>query len=110
LWCCKKTVADIAVLGIIPGMTPEHADVERLCEALIGAGSTPRIVVDLSDIELIGSALTARLIALNKRIRAAGGRLVLCGLCPFVRDTFHGSRLDRVFEVADDEEAALASF
>jgi hypothetical protein len=27
-----------------------------------------------------------------------------------VRDTFHGSRLDRVFEVADDEEAALASF
>jgi anti-sigma B factor antagonist len=91
-------------------MTPEHADVERLCDSLTGAGSTPRVIVDLSDVELVGSAFTARLIALNKRMRAAGGRLVLCGLCPFVRDTFRGSRLDRVFEVADDEQAALASF
>lgn len=87
-------------------MTPEHAEVEQLCDAIVAARSTPHVVVDLCEIEFIGSALTARLIAFNKRIRAVGGRFVLCGLCPFVRDTFHGSRLDRVFEVADDEQAA----
>jgi len=108
LWCYKKNAADVVVLEVIPGMTPEHEDVERLCKTLSGCGSTPRVIVDLSDIELVGSAFVARLIAMNKRIRAAGGRLILCGLCPFVQDTFHGSRLDRVFEVAEDEEAALA--
>jgi len=107
LWCSRRTEDKAVVLKVVPGMTPEHADVERLCEALAQGGRAPNLILDLSDIELIGSALTARLIALNKQIRAAGGRLVLCGLHRLVRDTFQGSRLDRVFEVADDAQAAL---
>jgi anti-anti-sigma regulatory factor len=46
---------------------------------------------------------------LNKRVQAAEGRLILCGLHPFVREAFHDSRLERVFEISDDLEAALAS-
>lgn len=105
-----KIVNGVVILYAVPGVTPEHADVERLCERLVASGDPPCVVFDLSDVELISSALTARLIAVNKRVRAAKGKLVLCSLCPFVLETFRGSRLDRVFNIADDEESALASF
>jgi len=105
-----RVVDGVVILHIVPEVTPEHADVERLCEQLVSSDDAPRVVFDLSDLDLINSALTARLIAVNKRVRAANGKLVLCGLCPIVLETFRGSRLDRVFSIAGDEEAAVASF
>ncbi len=110
LWCRMRVVGGVLILNVVPGVTPEHADVERLSERLVGSDDAPCVVFDLSDLDLISSALTARLIAVNKRVRTAKGKLILCGLCPFVLETFQGSRLDRVFSIADDEEAALASF
>lgn len=110
LWCRMKVVGGVVILYVVPEVTPEHADVEHLCERLTASDDGPCVVFDLSDLDLITSALTARLIAVNKRIRAAKGKLILCGLCPFVLETFQGSRLDRVFNIANDEQAALASF
>lgn len=110
LWCRMRIAGGVVVLHAVPGVTPEHVDVERLCEKLAASREPPCVVFDMSDLELISSALTARLIAINKRVRAAKGKFILCGLCPFVLETFEGSRLDRVFNIASDEEAALASF
>lgn len=109
LWCCQIVVDDVVVLEAISGKTPEHMDIEHLCDALTASGRVRRVVVDLSDVELISSALAARLVALNKRIRAANGRLLLSGLSRFVRDTFRGSRLDRVFDVLEGEDYAQGS-
>lgn len=99
----------MVVLEVTPGITPEHEDIERVSEALVGSGGVVRVIVDLSDVGLISSVFAARLVALNKRIRTAKGRLILCGMNQLVRETFQGCRLDRLFEISDDEKAALAS-
>lgn len=109
LWCLKRTVGDVVILDVIPGIPPEHEDIERVAETLVRPGPLTRIVVNMSDLELISSVSAARLVALNKRVRAAKGRLVLCGMSRLVRETFEGCRLDRLFEISDDVEAALAS-
>jgi anti-anti-sigma factor len=100
---------DVAILHVVAGRTPEHAEIERLADSLISSGGVPRVVVDLSALDFMSSAFIARLVALNKRIQAANGRAILCGLHPFVREAFHDSRLERVFDISDDQEAALAS-
>jgi len=100
---------DVAVLCVIPGRTPEHTEIELLADSLINSGQVARVVVELSTLDFMSSAFIARLVALNKRTQAAEGRLILCGLHPFVREAFHDSRLERVFEISDDLEAALAS-
>jgi anti-anti-sigma factor len=102
-------VDDIVVLGVIPGRTPEHAEIERLADSLVSSGRAACVVVELSALDFMSSAFIARLVALNKRMQAAERRLILCGLHPFVREAFHDSRLERVFEISDDLEAALAS-
>lgn len=110
LWCCKRMINDVAVMYVIPGSTPEHTDIERLADSLVRSGQAARVIVETSALDFMSSAFIARLVALNKRTRAANGRLILCGLHPFVREAFHDSRLERVFEIADDLGAALASF
>ena len=109
LWCCKKTVEGVTVFGVIPGITPDVEDIESLSDVLVSGGGIPRVIVDLSDLELISSGFTARLLSLSKRIRSAQGRFILCGMNRFVRETLHGCRLDRMFEIADDQATALAS-
>jgi anti-anti-sigma regulatory factor len=102
-------VDDVVVLSVLPDRTPEHSDIERLAESLVRCGGVLRVVADLSDVG-ISSAFVARLVALNKRVVAANGKLVLYGLSPFLRDAFVDSRLDKVFDIREDLEAALTSF
>jgi len=108
LWCCKRMVDDVVVLDVIPGGTPGHGQVMRVADSLVRSGDAPRVVVNLSRFDLMNSAFVARLVALNKRVRSAKGRFVLCGLNRLVWETFVGARLDKLFEVSDDQESALA--
>jgi anti-anti-sigma factor len=43
-----------------------------------------------------------------KRARQCGGRLILCGLAPTVRDVFEISGFLKIVETADSQEAAVA--
>lgn len=109
LWCPKRMTDGIVILDVIPGRTPEHAEVIRLAESLERTGRAPRVIVDLSRFELLSSAFVSRLVMLNKGVKRAKGRLVLCGLRQFVRETFVRTRLDTIIDVLDDEKAARAS-
>jgi len=99
----------VTVLDVVPERTPEEADAVRMGGALVNSGGAPRVVVDLSRLDVISSPLLAKLITLNRQMQRAGGELVLRGLRPFVRETFASTKLDQLFHICDDEEAALAS-
>lgn len=110
LWCRKRMVGDVVVLDVLPGRTPEHTDAVHLAKSLAARGGVPRVIIDLSELEFVNSAFVARLVHLNKRIRSANGRLVLCGMDSFlVWDAFYATNLYRVFDIAENEEAALAA-
>jgi anti-sigma B factor antagonist len=66
-------------------------------------------VLDLSALDFVTTSVVARLVSLNKRLRAIGGRLVLCELTPIVREAFHRFRLDSILEIAASEEEALVA-
>ncbi|MBC8874384.1 MAG: STAS domain-containing protein [Planctomycetes bacterium] len=110
LWCRKRLVEDVVVLDVMRGRTPEHTDAVRLAKSLVGREGIPRVVVDLSELDFVTSAFVARLVDLNKRIRAAKGKLVLCGMDHLlVWDAFYSTNLYKIFDISENEEAALAS-
>jgi anti-sigma B factor antagonist len=102
-------VGDVVILEVMRGRTPEHSDLERVADTLLASEEAPHVITDLSDLDFIPSALMARLVALNKRIQAAEGRLILCGMQPVVQTAFQDARLHKVFEIHADEQAALAT-
>jgi anti-anti-sigma factor len=110
IWYERRTVDGVAVLDVLSGMITINTDIDRVIKTLITGAEPPRVVLNLSRLKFISSAFVAGMIAMQKRIRAAGGRLILCGMHPIVRETLHGARLDTFFDIRDDEQAALGSF
>jgi anti-sigma B factor antagonist len=67
-----------------------------------------RLVVDLSDVTYIDSAGLAALIEAMQKMEGYGGKFLLAGLQETVRSIFEISRLDQVFQIFPDVDAALA--
>jgi anti-sigma B factor antagonist len=68
-----------------------------------------RIVIDLSGATYIDSSGLAALILAMQRVEAYGGRFFLTGLHETMRSIFETSRLERVFRIFPDVDAALAA-
>lgn len=69
----------------------------------------PKIVVDLGGVSYIDSSGLALFIESMQRIQAYGGKFALCGLRPTVKTIFEIARLDQVFQIFPDKDAAQAS-
>src|SRR5215471_7677385 len=68
-----------------------------------------RIVIDLSRATYIDSAGIAVLILAMQQVEAYGGEFFLSGLQETLRLIFETSRLERVFRIFPDVDAALAA-
>jgi anti-sigma B factor antagonist len=51
-----------------------------------------------------------KLINLDRVVKKANGKLVLCAIDPQIMEVFTITKLDRVFKIAKDEQAALQMF
>ena len=107
LWCRCRASGGEVVLEALPGRTPEPWEVDRVVEALARHSPEGRVVFDLSLLDIVSSSLIARLVTLSKDVRSLGGEFYLSGLRPVVRETFDRLRLDRVFEILDNNEQAV---
>src|SRR5216110_511867 len=68
-----------------------------------------RIVIDLSRATYIDSAGLAALILAMQNVEAYGGRFFLAGLHETMRSIFETSRLNQIFRIFPDVDAALAA-
>ena len=68
-----------------------------------------RIVIDLSRATYIDSASLAALILAMQKVQAFGGKFFLAGLDETMRSIFKTSRLDQIFQIFPDVDAALAA-
>jgi anti-sigma B factor antagonist len=68
-----------------------------------------KLVVDLSKVTYIDSSGLAVLIEGMQNVEAYGGKFALAGLQEKVRPIFEIARLDQVFRIFPDADAALAA-
>ena len=109
-----RTVDGVAVARLVDAEilfaeAAVHALGDELDDLVVRQGQT-RLVLDLGGVRYMSSAMLAKLVALEQKARQAGGRLRLCGVGPTVRDILGVSHLDRVFDIDEDEQSALARF
>ena len=68
-----------------------------------------RIVIDLSGATYIDSAGLAALIIAMREVESYGGKFFLTGLNETVRSVLESSRLEQIFRIFPDVDAALAT-
>ncbi len=87
-----------------------HSPVMR--KALLGEikeKRTRKVFLNLKNVRYIDSSGIASLVEGLKASRDQGARMILYGLSPAVREVMELSRLQKIFEIYDNEEQALSS-
>jgi len=81
--------------------------IEEQMLATVKQAHAPRIVVDFRAVAFLPTIGLGTLIAVQKWTRQQGGRLRIAEMQGRVRELFHISRLDRIFDIDDTLEQAL---
>jgi len=69
----------------------------------------PRLVLDLSQTDLIGSTFIELLVRAWKRLRERGGTMVFCGLHPFCVEVLEVTRLTTLWDIYPTRAEAVES-
>jgi anti-anti-sigma factor len=73
---------------------------------LIDQNSGARLVLDLSNVVMAGSAM---LITVNKKVNASGGSLCLCSVTPHVYEILAATKLNSLLSIYDSWQQAVES-
>jgi anti-sigma B factor antagonist len=68
------------------------------------------MLLDFTNVEYLSSAALGKLITLHKRVREKKGQLRFCAIKPKIYDVFRITKLDKIFEIYENQEKALADF
>ena len=69
----------------------------------------PHLAIDFTELDYISSAGLRALLILAKRVQQMQGKVALFGLLDNVREVFAVSGFDRIFAIAADRAAAIAT-
>jgi anti-anti-sigma factor len=107
-----EAVGRVTVVTLRYGQVLSGWAVEALGQQLGGlvAGLGGRhLVLNFGNVERLSSAVLAHVVALDREVRRAGGRLALCGLRPELADLLRITGLDRYLELYPSEGEAWQS-
>lgn len=94
----------VSVSGRIDASTAQK--LEENCVKLIDEGGR-KFILDLSALEYVSSAGLRSVLAVAKKLKAAGGSLALCGLSGLVLEVFSISGFDSFLPMYETIEDAI---
>jgi len=75
----------------------------------IAAGKPQRLIIDLEQVPYMDSSGVATLVEALQALRKGGGKMILCALQPKVLSIFEIARLDMVFTIVQNRDAAMSA-
>ena len=109
-------VTDIGEVTVVRFLGPricEDIDVQEFGSemfSLVENDKPEKLLLNLSMVEFLGSTALGKLINLHQKVKAQGGVLKLSNIRPNVYDVFAVVKLNRLFDIKEDESDALAAF
>ena|SRR5437016_1963135 len=71
---------------------------------------SPQVVLNVAGVKKLSTMMLGHFVALHRRARAAGGRLVLCRLDPQLHEAFDILRVGQLIPIYAQEQDALQAF
>lgn len=105
-----EEVGDVTVAKFIDKKILDEGNIQIIGNqlfALIEEDGRQKIVLDFSNVEYLSSAALGKLITMDKKVKAAKGKLRLCAIRPDIYEVFAITKLNKLFDMKDNLEAAL---
>lgn len=106
-------VGDVTVVRFRDHKIIEDINIQELGQELfrlVESDGRERLLLDFSAVDFLSSAALGKLITLDKKMKAHGGKLKLSNIRPEIYEVFAITRLNRLFDIRKDEAEALAAF
>ena len=108
-----EDVGDVAVVNFVDKKILDEQNIQMIGDdlfKLVDEQGRKKILLNFSNVEFLSSAALGKLITMNRKVQAVKGRLVLCGISKEIREVFEITKLDKLFTILPDEQAALQAF
>ncbi len=104
---------DILVIYFTEAKILDEAKIAQIGKELmdqVGEATAGKMVLNFSAISFMSSAMIGKIILLNKKCKTNEVKLKLCNISDNVMEVFKLMRLNKILEIYNDEEKAIASY
>jgi anti-sigma B factor antagonist len=106
----ERGVTHVAIDEVAITRQEEIDDFAKKMSEAIDRIAKPNLVVSFQNVKLICSRLLGVIAALQKKVRAKGGKIKLACVDENIRKVFNITQLDREIHIYNDVPAAVRSF
>lgn len=104
---------DVTVVHFVDRKILDETNIQEMGQELfdlIERQQRKKLLLNFSNVQFLSSAALGKLITLNKKRKANDAVLKLCGIRPEIYEVFSITKLDKLFDIQQDEADAVASF
>ena len=107
----EEDINGVTIVNFAHKKILDEQNIQQLGEELTSLVDGPRkILLNFQHVEYLSSAAIGKLMAMNKLVTAAKAKLRMCSISPAIFEVFKITKLNKVFEIHKDEQAALDRF
>ncbi len=108
-----QNAAEILVVGFTDSKILDSQRIEQVgreLQEVVPQAIHKKLLLNFRGVSFMSSAMITKLVMLNKTCKAQGVGLKFCEVSPNVMEVFKITNLNKLFDIQDGEEKALASF
>jgi len=105
-----KDIGDVTVVNFTDKKILDEQNIQLIGEQLfrlVDELGRRKLLLNFGNVEYLSSAALGKFITLNKKVNAAGGRLILCNIDPQIYEVFELTKLNKLFNIKKDEQSAM---
>jgi anti-sigma B factor antagonist len=103
----------VTVVNFLDKRILDEPTIQAIAEqlfSLVDDSGKRELILNFSNVEYLSSAALGKLINLHKKLQGVQGRLAMCHVIPQIFEVFAITKLDKIFKIFPDEDAALEFF
>jgi anti-sigma B factor antagonist len=104
---------DVVQVRFVDRNILDEANIQRIGEeivAVIEQRDRPKLLINFENVDHLSSAALGTLITINNKVRARSGQLRLAEIDPQIYEVFVITKLNKLFDIHESADDALASF
>ena len=105
--------SDVLVVYFNDAQILDESKIQQISEELMAVvDKVPhgKLLLNFSEVKFMSSSVLGRLVHINKKCKADKIDLKLCHISAEIMEVFRITRLNKVFDIHDDEDSALTAF
>ena len=106
----SETIGQIHLVNFVDSRIMDPIVIEEIgreLQQLFDDHPGDNFILDLKNVEFLSSAVLNRLIVLDKYVKNKEGEMAFCNLSPAVSEVFAITKLDLLFKIYDNRDAAM---